>query len=384
VAVFSLGTRELKVLAEDGFSPAYAAGHVLYHQGTSILALPFDAESLAVRGSAFPVLSGIGTRISYQTQMFAVAREGTLVYLPQSLTVMRGALIWVNRRGTETPAVEIETPIDVPRLSPDEKRVAFRVPAPNCDVWVHDLARGATTRITFEGDNHGVVWTPDGRRLGFARVGVASPEFLSTAADGAGSVERLGPASGMNVWPICWAPNGRFLLTQSVGKETGMDIDHLPLEGERTARPLVKTPFDEGEAVISPDGRFVAYISNETGRSEVYVQPYPSMDTRLQVSTGGGAEPVWSRAGKELFFRQGRKMLAVPIRTSPALATDRPQVLFEGNYLDGPGVANYDVTADGQRFLMVRGRTSGRGGEVDVVLNWFEELRAAGSAGKRP
>jgi serine/threonine-protein kinase len=380
VAVSSLDGREFRVLVEDAYSPVYTDGFVFYQQGqgNTVLAFPFDAQRLVATGLPSPALSGIGTRISFQTRMFALAADGTIAYVPRTSALQQGALLWVDRKGTAAPALEFPRPVDIPRLSPDGTRIAFRTPAPNCDVWVHDVARGSTTRLTIEGDNHGVVWMPGGKRIAFVRASGSLSDVLAESADGTGRLERLGKAEVSATFPSSFSPDGRFLLVSGSGKDSGLDIGVLGLGGdpkEAKIQPLIHGAFDESEAAFSPDGRWIAYVSNESGRPEVYLQPYPAMDSRQQVSTDGGTEPVWSRGGTELFFRQGRKMLMVEVRSAPAISVGRPRSLFEGNYLDGPSVANYDVSADGERFLMVRGRDGG-GAEAVIVLNWVGELRA--------
>src|SRR5262249_43329171 len=269
---------------------------------------------LAATGSPLPALSAIGTRVSFQTRMFALGGDGTIAYLPRATSLQRGTLVWVDRKGEQTPIVEIPRPLDIPRLSPDGTHVAFRAPAPNCDVWVHDLSRGATTRLTLEGDNHGVVWMPDGRRVAFARQEGAITQILAQKTDGTGHVDVLVKGGPGSEFPSSSSPDGHSLLASGSGKTTGQDVVLLT-EGkdsyDASRKPLLNSPFDEYEATFSPDGRWVAYVSNESGRPEVYLQPYPAMDSRQQVSTDGGIEPVWSRSGKELFFRLGRKMLGV-------------------------------------------------------------------------
>ena len=359
VAVFSLRDRKLHVLAEDAYSPAWVpTGHVLFHQANAILALPFDARTLRATGPAFPVASGIGNRISYQTRLFAVARDGTLIYVPAASAAEGGwAMVWVDRKGQEAAAVTLERPSDTPRLSPDGTRVAFRTPAPNCDVWVHDLTRGTTMRLTREGDNHGVVWRSDGSRVMVSRVTSTGTDILALPADGGSTHDRMGGFSGESgATPTSWSsPAGMLLVQDRFTQATGMDIVALPADGGES-KPFLNGRFDESEAVIAPDGHLVAYVSNETGRTEIYVRSVSGDGPRVQVSTAGGTEPVWSPAGGELFFRNGRDLLAVGVRDARALSFGRSHVLFSGDYPYGPVVANYDVTRDGKRFLMMRGR----------------------------
>ncbi len=378
IKVTSIERPEPELLAKDGTAPIYVpTGHVLFHQGNSILALPFDLNRLAATGAAFPVLSQVSTRINANTRIYGVSPEGTLVYLPQA-SGETGTLVWVDRTGVETVVVDMQRPVDSPRVSPDGRRVGFRTPATNCDLWIYDLERGATTRLTVEGDNHGFVWAPDGRRVAFSRAG-ARGTLLTTTADGGGPVDRLLEIEGGFPIPSSWSPDGRFLLHEHLAE----DVALLTLEGDLKSRPLLRAPFQERQAAFSPDGRHIAYASNESGRNEVYVQPFPSMATRTQVSSDGGVEPVWSRDGKELFFRQGRRMMAVEIQTEPQFAGGRPRRLFEGDYRDGTFQPGYDVSPDGKRFLMVRGQLFG-GGEVNIVLNWLEEVeRAEARVGSR-
>ena len=388
-AVVSLADRTVRPIEKDAYAPVYVpTGHIVFHQGTSLLALPFDPERLAATGSAFPVLTGIRIRVASQVRSFSVSRDGSLVYVPLVAgREERTTLAWVDRRGAVTPIAELPMNLDTPRLSSDGSRIAFRRPAANCDVWLHDIARGTTTRLTLEGDNHGVVWRPDGRKVTFGRVATSpggNVGVFSAPADGSGTPELLAPVERANMWTTSWSPDGRRLLVNWPGRETGTDIGLLSLDRERKLTPLIQTSFDELQGAFSHDGRFVAYTSNESGRSEVYVQPYPAMDARAQVSTDGGSEPVWSHTGRELFFRQGKKMMAADVTASPLFSAGRPRVLFEGDFAGGIGMPGYDVSADDRRFLVVRGRGGSGADELAVVLNWLEDVRRAASAGKKP
>ena len=388
VAVLSMEDRKLQVLVEDAYSPILASnGHVLFHQGNSIFALPFDSDRLAATGPAFPVVSDLSTRISFQTRMFAVARDGTLVYVPAAPRDAGAAkMVWVDRAGQSSIVSSFDRPADTPRLSPDASQVAFRTPAPNCDIWVHHLARGTTTRLTHEGDNHGVVWMNDGARIATARERREGVDIISLRPDGSGSSERIAsfPVASSAV-PSSW--NAGTLLVQGGGGRSGLDVSALT-GANPDPTPVINSPFDDSGAVLSPDGRVFAYVSNQSGRAEVYVQPLDGQEQRLQISTAGGIEPVWSRSGKELFFRRGREMVAVRIETAPRLSVGRQDALFAGDYAFGPlaatvsGMANYDVAPDGTRFLMMTG-TQWLQGQLVVVLNWFADWKQLGSGATR-
>ncbi|HEX6883716.1 MAG TPA: protein kinase [Planctomycetota bacterium] len=378
VAVIDLAQRSVRVVQENGFTPTWASsGHVLYQQGTDgpLMALPFDPERCVAVGPAAPVVTDLGTRVSSQARMFALAQDGTLAYIPRNVLLDRGALLWVDRSGTATPVLDLEKAIDLPLLSHDNRRIAFRAPAPQCEIWVHDLERGVTSRLTREGDNHGLAWAPDDARIAFARFEPTGWRVVSAAVDGAGEVEPHSPAELARGFVSSWSPDGRHVLVNTSSDTTQLDVQLVALE-EGTVTPLLRSRHSERAAVFSPDGRHIAYTSDEEGAEEVYVQPFPALGRREKLSTGGGAEPVWSPKGDELFFRAGRKVMVVPVRLEPDFSAGRPELLFETD-LSGRGTAGirgFDVSADGQRFLMVRERSASGGSELHVVLGVFEEL----------
>jgi serine/threonine-protein kinase len=380
VAVIDLAQRSVRVIAENGFTPTWASsGHVVYQQGQDgpLMALPFDTGQLAASGAAFPVLMDVGTRVSYQVRMFALAEDGTLAYVPRSAVLDRGALLWVDRGGKATPIVELDKVLDLPLLCHDNARIAFRAPAPQCEIWVHDLERGVTTRLTGEGDNHGLAWSPDDSRLAFARFEPSGWRVVSAALEGTGEVEPHSEANLSRAFVSSWSPDGRFVLLQTNSETTGMDVQLLSME-DGTVTPLLQSRHVERAAVFSPDGRHVAYTSNEEGREEIYVQPFPAQGRREKISTGGGSEPAWSPKGDELFFRAEHTLMVVPVTLQPAFSAGRPESLFETDHWGRGtgGIRGYDVSADGQRLVMVRQRSVSGGSAVHVVLEWFEELRA--------
>ncbi|MBL8965107.1 MAG: protein kinase [Phycisphaerae bacterium] len=379
IGVYHLADRTLRRIAENGFSPTYAAsGHILYQLGRDgpLMAAPFDVKRLVISGPAFPVLSDLGARAGYQVRTFAVAADGTLAYVPRSSAVELGVLMWVDRQGKSESITEIDRFVDIPRISNSGRSVAFRIPAPNCEVGVHDTQRGVTTRLTHEGDNHGLAWSSDDTHVLFARL--TAPQLwgvMATSADGTGRIVELSPTGIPRGFVSSVSPDGKYVLLNSTSAN-GEDV-YLASVAERKVGVLLDSRFRERAAVFSRDGRYVAYVSDESGREEVYVQPFPEMDTRERISTNGGADPVWSVDGKELFFRSGQKLMAVAVTLEPRFSADRPQLLFEANFTarGNSGLAGYDVHPDGQRFVMVGHRTGVDGANVNIVLNWFEELK---------
>jgi hypothetical protein len=248
---------------------------------------------------------------------------------------------------------------------------------------VHDLQRGVTTRVTHEGDNHGLAWSADDASILFARLG--APQLwrvMTTHANGVGQVEALSPAEVPRGFVSSISPDDNLVLLNSTG-EDGENVFLANIK-ENSVQPLLISRFRERAAVFSPDGSCIAYVSDESGREEVYLSQFPALTDREQVSTNGGVDPVWSRNGKELFFRSGNSMMVVAVTSEP-FSVGRPEFLMKADFAarGNSGLAGYDVDGDGQRFIMVRARAGERGANVNIVLNWIEELRAlAQSEGK--
>jgi Tol biopolymer transport system component len=283
-----------------------------------------------------------------------------------------------------------------PRLSPDGRYLAVEIEGPNHDFYVYDFARSVLTKMTTDGESHDPVWSPDGKQLAFRSWKSGGMTMWSMPADRSSSALRLNP-NGVRESPVSFSPDGKFLTFDEKGPQTEDDAWVLPLDGSE-ARPIARSRFGEGSAKFSPDGRWIAYASDESGKEEVYVQAFPGPGPKLQISSGGGFDPVWRRSGRELYYRSRNAMMVVAIATAPALNASAPKRLWEGDYSSGaasscgmPGVSssNYDVTADGQRFLMVRDDDrSVFGTKIVVVLNWSHELtgltRAKSSPAPRP
>ena len=378
VAVQPLESGERRNLIKGAAYPRYASsGHLLYAQGGNLLAVPFDVQKLAITGTAAPVVEGVLQSRTSGTAQYSVSASGSLVYIPGGVIADQRKLVWVDRSGKVTP---VDAPVRAylfPRIGPDGKRVVVTIAEDVTQIWLYDLARETLTRLTFEGDqNYNAVWSPDGKMIAFQARKEGSTEIYWQRVDGTGGPERLA-TSELPFVPMSWSPDGQTLAFIEVNPETGFDLWVMSVK-DRKPQLFLRTPFNESVPRFSPDGHWMAYLSNESGRNEIYVRPFPGPGAKLQISVDGGTEPAWNPTGRELFFRDGDKMMVVEIALQPTLTASKPRVLFEGQFLASPATKpNYDVSRDGQRFLMVKAGAAGEAAptQINVVFNWFEELK---------
>jgi serine/threonine-protein kinase len=369
----SLATGERRDLG-DGSGPHYlATGHLVYVVAGRLMAARFDPVTLEVKGTPSMIVDGIRVASSGHPQL-GFSKAGTMVYVPATSGPRQTELVWVDLNGTEHATGAVGRPHAQPRLSPDGRSAAVAL-TDSSDIWQFDLSRETWARLTFDGTNAFPLWTPDGARLTFTSRRTGPNGIYWKPADGNGPDQPLQVGTRANV-PLSWSPDGRVLAFVSVDPKTGQDIWTLTL-ADKEAKPFLQTPYREGAPTFSPDGRWLAYASDESGRSQVYVRPFPGPGQKWTISTDGGIEPVWPKKSRQLFYRNGDAMMAVDIATEPAFSAGKPRLLFEGSYLRSDAFwANYDVTADGQRLLMVKRDSSvQRPSQINVVLNWFTELQ---------
>ncbi len=378
IVVQSLETEERRVVLEGVTGARYVpTGHLVYPEAGTLMAVTFDLEQLKVTGSPIPILQGImesGTPSRFAH--FAFSDTGTLVYVSTDTNPRQGrTLVWVDRKGAEEPLAAPPRIYFHPRLSPDGQKAAVTIEVNDQEnISVYDIRRDAWTQLTFE-DGHFPLWTPDGKRIVFASTRFGPQNLFWKPADGTGAAERLSE-SALSHTAHSWSPDGKSLAFTELHPTSSGDIWVLPLEGERTPWPFLQTPSSETGVVFSPDGHWVAYRSNESGRQEIYVQPFPSTGAKWLISTEGGEEAAWAGSGSEIFYRNGDQMMAVDITTEPTFTHGKPKLLFEGRYVRAGFRSAYDVTPDGQRFLMIKeSEQESTVTQLNIVLNWFEELK---------
>ena len=306
---------------------------------------------------------------------FSVSRNGVLAYRTGD---SGNRLLWMDRAGKELETAGPPGDYGNPALSRAGDRLAFNASDPRSgkfDIWVRDLARGVNSRFTFAaGVNICPLWSPDGSRIVFTAEKEGASSLLEKASTGQGEEKPLLKSTDGRVLATDWSRDGKYIAYSHRGKE-GWDVFVLPTAGDRKPIPVVQSPFNDLNGMFSPDGRFIAYQSNESGRAEVYVQTFPDPGGKWQISTAGGVDASWRADGKEIFFRApDQKLMAVDVQTAGNFQAGIPQPLFLGRVPPGASRNRYSPAADGQRFLYVAplGRESMT--PTTVILNWFEGL----------
>ena len=377
IFVAALDGTDRKLLLNNDSNAIYTPqGFLLFARDTTLMAQSFDASRLRLSGEPFPIAEQVTFTPQFSYSNFSISDNGVMVFWSGSLSNRQ--LIWFDRSGKELgragPAGEYNDIV----LSPDEKRVAIQqVDGANTDLWLLDLARGVTSRFTFDDTtDDDPVWSPDGNTIVFTSAREGRFNLYRKVSSGAGSEELLFKSEVEGKEGTDWSPDGRFILFDQSGGANGTDIWVLPLFGDGKPYALLQTPFSESQGHFSPDGRWFAYISSESGRNEVYVQSFPPSGGKWQVSTAGGAEPHWRRDGLELFYvAADRKLMAVDLKLSPAFEASAPKTLFQTQVVRHEAPNRYVVTGDGQRFLVNSPVGEVSQTPITVVLNWAAQVK---------
>jgi Tol biopolymer transport system component len=380
IVAFNMATGASQVVLQGASIARYSpTGHLIFAREGNLYGVGFDAGTLSVSGKPQMVMQGVAGDETTGMVHFAIAEDGTLAYVPGGSGANMRRIAWVDRKGGIEPTELAPAQYNDLRLSPDGSRAAILTGSTGSgDVWVYDLARGTSTRLTFNTRNSTPIWSADGKDICYAEIDPGRPtstKVMCKPADGSRDAEPVTSLGGTSYLKAI-TPDGASAIFDYQRNTSDSTIVQAKLEQGSTLTDLVKTPFAEYAAALAPDGRWLAYQSNETGRPEIYVRDMSGAGGRWQVSTGGGEEPRWSQDGRDLYYRNGSQLMSVAVATAPTFQAGKPEPLFGGIFdLRTNSGITYDVDPKGNRFLMMRPADESTAPSVMIVLNWFDELR---------
>lgn len=365
-----LDTGERKVLVRGGSFGRYVpTGHLMYVRGGSIFAVPFDRSTLTLLGQPIAIEKGGWMNRGSGDGYFAFSRQGTLVFSPADPANADNVFIsWIDRNGTIRPLIDSARSFFIATISPDGQKLAVHIQAANDDIWIYHLQRKTMTRFTFGGGNFAnPIWSPDGKEIAYVSERGTAVDIFKKPWDGSGAEERLTNGLGVS-YASSFSPDGKNIAFVQNG-----DIWVLPLDGDRVPAPFIQSSASEGLPMFSPDGRWMAYSSNESGRDEIYVVPYPKRAGKYQISSGGGTYPLWTSGGKELCYVNGSMIKGVTM-----IGSDPFDYSAERTIVNLPPSAFLsDDAPNGQQFIIGVFRSQAVAqSELTVVLEWFEDLKS--------
>ena len=369
----NIETHERHELVRGGSWGHYVpTGHLMYARGSTVYAAPFDVKNVKVTGPPLSLFEGDMLNPLSGTANFDVSRTGVLVYLPVGPTSGSNTTVsWMDRRGSLTPLLSDPQPYDNPKLSPDGSKIALTIRAANDDIWTYDISRGSLTRLTFGGGNSDYgLWSPDGAAIIFASEMGRAVVLFRKSWNGTGGAERIGNENGVSfTFRGALTIDGKNILYGVDG-----DIRMMAMQSDAKWTPLIHSSAFEDAPSFSPDGHLLAYLSDESGRNEIYIVPYPSLNGKWQISTGGPSTgAIWSPNGQELFYGEGSRLMKVDVINENGVHFSPPRKECDLP----PSTFNiFDISRDGKRFLI--GLSESRkiqATQIDVVVGWFSELK---------
>ncbi|MGH9775892.1 MAG: protein kinase domain-containing protein [Candidatus Acidiferrales bacterium] len=388
IAALDLATGEKKILVKSGTDAHYVStGYLVFLRAGMLMAVPFDPARLQVKGAAAPVAEDILENPRIGAGQYAISDDGSLVYIAGGVTYGEHELVFVDKTGATRSLTATKRPYEDFTISPDGKFIATTIEGQVTDTWIHDIARDTETRFTSGVENRDPTWTPDGKRIAYGGFKKGKYGVYWRPLDGSAPEVTL-LTSDKPVYAWSWSSDGRVLLYEELSAGINYNLGILPMNDREHPRLLFSPQHNVNSAALSPDGDWIAYDSDESGRPEVYVAPYPRLAPRERISTEGGLRPVWAPDGRELYYRtvasveellrralaQRSRVMAVPIETKPTFKAGTPHMLFEGPFFESGH--DFAVTPDGRGFILIRESASQSDpNEIHIVLNWFEELK---------
>ena len=385
IEAVDVGTGARKILLKGGCFARYApAGFLVYWRSGSLFAVPFDPGKLEVTGASVPVVENVNGDPTTGMAAYAIAQNGTLVYIPGKPGATNLSMAKVDLHGVMTPFPAPPQSYMEPRVSPDGRRIAVTIQSGrDTDIWIYDIDRNTLRKLTFGGKNRTPAWSPDGKRIAYNAVEHGEHFVIVRQADGGGVPEVAARGLG-RMYIDDWSRDGSSFVLDVEGTTRtgpngpgGSDLFVLPLGGDHTIRPFLETEFDESQASLSPDGKWIAYSSNESGSYRVYVQPFPRGGGRHLVSSNEGSGPHWAPDGNRLYYYSAGSLVSVPLRTSPSFEIGKPQTILSGyqQYPVDSGLM-YDIFPDGHSLVILKSKDDQENlRRIHLVLNWFDEIQ---------
>jgi serine/threonine-protein kinase len=374
--VINLDTGRKKQLIEKGISTRYIpSGYLVYQDWNeeALFIVPFDPDKLEISGAPQRVIEQ-ARYIRFGATDYSFSSNGVLIY-SQLNTSNGGEVCWVDKNGKVSMITDLPGQYVQPRISPDGKKLALRKIGVQCQLWLYDLERGTLALLTMEGDNHDPIWSPDSRYLNFHRAGYGITTIFRQRADGSEEAQLVAQSTGFSPRLTSLSGNGQILLFNEENPFTGSDVLMLSGNDLKDIKSILNDKFNETSACLSPNGKWITYTSDESGRGNIYLRPFPGKGPKILVSKGGGSNAKWAPDGKSIYYVSQNKMMKVRVSYDPELSISTPEKLFEGDFFLG-GLHNYDISPDGEKFVMIYDKFDNRNAQIyRIVLNWFDELK---------
>ena len=383
------GKRKL-ILKGASTARSLPQGYLVYSHVGTLFVIPFDPGRLETSGTSVPLISGVSSDVTTGASHYACSENGVLVYVPGSSTIENRLLALIDQGGSVRPLPAAAAAYVDPQMSPDGKRVAVAIQSgKNFDIWVYDVQRNTSTRLTFGGSNRSPIWSPDSRRLAYSANAGGSDNTSKRSrvviidADGSGAPKEFTLNFDRN-YVNCWSRDGSTLIVTVPQEGMGWDLLAVPVSGDQGPWTVLSTKFDESFASLSPDGKWMAYICNETGTAQVYVRPFPHGEGKWQISTDAATRPEWSADGRTLYYSTQRTIMAVPVQGLRTLTAGQPRVFVRDYHgVSVESAVSFNVLADGKHVLVTTQKTGDEvSQQINVVVNWFDEIRSRVLSGR--